>query len=56
MQGFFRHATVRPPQLPVDDTERADLRRLAEHAGLIRTGSGTRWAPPESQVAAPNIA
>lgn len=35
MQGMIRHASVRPPQLPVDDAERAELRRLAEHAGLI---------------------
>jgi len=39
MQGLIRHAAVRPPQLPVDDAERAELRRLAEHAGLIaKTG------------------
>ena len=35
MQGVFRHATVRPPQLGVDDAERAALRRLAGNAGLI---------------------
>lgn len=35
MQGLIRHATVRPPQLPVDKAERAELRRLAEKAGLI---------------------
>lgn len=35
LQGWFTHATVRPPQLPVDDVERAQLRRLAERAGLI---------------------
>jgi dihydrodipicolinate synthase/N-acetylneuraminate lyase len=35
MQGLIRHAAVRPPQLPVDDAERAELRQLAEHAGLI---------------------
>jgi len=35
MQGMIRHATVRPPQLPVDDAERAEIRCLAEHAGLI---------------------
>jgi 4-hydroxy-tetrahydrodipicolinate synthase len=35
MQGLIRHAAVRPPQLPVDKTERAELCRLAEHAGLI---------------------
>jgi 4-hydroxy-tetrahydrodipicolinate synthase len=36
MQGLIRHAAVRPPQLPVDKAERAELRRLAKHAGLIR--------------------
>jgi 4-hydroxy-tetrahydrodipicolinate synthase len=35
MQGMVRHATVRPPQLPVEDAERAELRRLAEQAGLL---------------------
>ena len=35
MQGQIAHATVRPPQLPVDDAERAELGRLAAHAGLI---------------------
>jgi 4-hydroxy-tetrahydrodipicolinate synthase len=35
MQGLIRDAAVRPPQLPVDDGERAELRRLAEQAGLI---------------------
>ncbi len=34
-RGTQRKAAVRPPQLPVDKTERAELRRLAEHAGLI---------------------
>ncbi len=38
MQGMIRHAAVRPPQLPVDDAERAELRRLAEHAGLVTRG------------------
>jgi 4-hydroxy-tetrahydrodipicolinate synthase len=36
MQGLMAHATVREPQLGVDDAERAELRRLALHAGLIR--------------------
>ncbi len=36
MQGMIAHATVRPPQLPVDDAERAELRRLAEAAGLLK--------------------
>ena len=35
MQGLIPHATVRPPQLGVDDAERAELRRLATFAGLI---------------------
>jgi 4-hydroxy-tetrahydrodipicolinate synthase len=35
MQGLIEHAAVRPPQLPVDDDERAELRRLALAAGLI---------------------
>ncbi len=35
MQRMIRHATVRPPQLPVDDAERSELRHLAESAGLI---------------------
>lgn len=35
LQGLFPHATVREPQLGVDDAERAALRRVAEEAGLI---------------------
>jgi 4-hydroxy-tetrahydrodipicolinate synthase len=35
MQGLIAHATVRAPQLGVDDAERAELRRLAELAGLV---------------------
>jgi 4-hydroxy-tetrahydrodipicolinate synthase len=35
MQGLISHATVRPPQLPVDDAERAELARLAAFAGLL---------------------
>jgi len=38
LQGLIRHAAVRPPQLPVDDAERAELRRLAEQAGLLARG------------------
>jgi 4-hydroxy-tetrahydrodipicolinate synthase len=34
LQGMFPHATVRPPQLPVDDAERAEIARLARAAGL----------------------
>jgi dihydrodipicolinate synthase/N-acetylneuraminate lyase len=35
LQGLIRHAAVRPPQLPVDDAERAALARLVAQAGLI---------------------
>jgi 4-hydroxy-tetrahydrodipicolinate synthase len=35
LQGLIPHATVRPPQLGVDDAERVELRKLAEQAGLI---------------------
>jgi 4-hydroxy-tetrahydrodipicolinate synthase len=35
MQRMIAHATVRPPQLPVDAAERAELRRLAVQAGLL---------------------
>jgi 4-hydroxy-tetrahydrodipicolinate synthase len=35
LQGLISHAAVRPPQLPVDDAERAELRRLAVRAGLV---------------------
>jgi len=35
LQGHFPHATVREPQLPVDDAERAEIARLARHAGLL---------------------
>ena len=35
LQGLIPHAAVRPPQLGVDDAERAELSRLAEQAGLI---------------------
>jgi len=38
LQGLVAHATVREPQLGVDDAERAELRRLVLHAGLIRDG------------------
>lgn len=37
MQGLIPHATVRAPQLGVDDAERAELRRLAQFAGLLGT-------------------
>ena len=35
MQGLIAHATVREPQLGVDDAERRELYRLAVHAGLV---------------------
>jgi 4-hydroxy-tetrahydrodipicolinate synthase len=35
MQGLFRTATVRRPQMDVSDAERAELRRLAALAGLL---------------------
>jgi dihydrodipicolinate synthase/N-acetylneuraminate lyase len=35
LQGIFPHATVRPPQLGVDDAERAEIARLVQGAGLI---------------------
>lgn len=35
LQGLFPHATVREPQLGVADAERAELSRLARHAGLV---------------------
>lgn len=35
MQGLIEHATVRPPQLPVDDDERVQLERLADVAGIL---------------------
>jgi 4-hydroxy-tetrahydrodipicolinate synthase len=39
MQGIIPYATVRPPQLPVDDAERLELRRLLAHAGPLAAGS-----------------
>ena len=36
LQGLIAHASVRPPQLPVGDDERAELARLARRAGLLR--------------------
>jgi 4-hydroxy-tetrahydrodipicolinate synthase len=35
LQGLFPHATVREPQLGVDDAERMELARLARQAGLL---------------------
>jgi 4-hydroxy-tetrahydrodipicolinate synthase len=39
LQGLIRHAAVRPPQLPVDQAERAELARLAAQAGLVEERS-----------------
>ncbi len=39
LQGMIRHAAVRPPQLPVEDAERTELRRLAGEAGLLGRGN-----------------
>jgi 4-hydroxy-tetrahydrodipicolinate synthase len=35
MQGLFRTATVRRPQMDVNEAERTELHRLATHAGLL---------------------
>ena len=35
LQGLIAHATVRPPQLGIDDAERVELKRLAAFAGLF---------------------
>jgi len=35
LQGHFPHATVREPQLAVDEAERAEIARLARQAGLL---------------------
>jgi len=35
LQGLFPHATVRAPQLGIDDAERAEIARLARAAGLV---------------------
>ena len=35
LQGLIAHATVRAPQLAVDDAERAQIARLAAQAGLL---------------------
>ena len=37
LQGLFPLATVREPQLPVDDAERAAIARLVRQAGLVGT-------------------
>jgi len=35
LQGLFPHATVRAPQLAVDDAERTEIAKLARAAGLV---------------------
>jgi dihydrodipicolinate synthase/N-acetylneuraminate lyase len=35
MLGVLRSAAVRPPLLPIADAERATIRRLLVHAGLL---------------------
>ncbi len=44
LQGLFPHATVRPPQLGVDDAERAAIAHLVRAAGLIGGTGGLRSA------------
>jgi 4-hydroxy-tetrahydrodipicolinate synthase len=39
MQGLLSSAACRPPQLGIDQTERAELRRLALQAGLLEGAS-----------------
>jgi 4-hydroxy-tetrahydrodipicolinate synthase len=39
LQGLIAHATVRPPQLGVDASERAHLARLAREAGLVEASA-----------------
>jgi 4-hydroxy-tetrahydrodipicolinate synthase len=39
MQRVLCSAAVRPPQLAIDDAERAELQRLAGAAGLLRTSA-----------------
>ena len=47
LQGLFPHATVRAPQLPVDDAEREVIAGLVEQAGLVETHAGARPGRPE---------
>jgi 4-hydroxy-tetrahydrodipicolinate synthase len=42
MQGLIAHATVRPPQLGIDADERAELRKLADAAGLLGERASAR--------------
>ena len=35
LQGLFPHATVRAPQLGIDDAERSEIAKLARAAGLV---------------------
>ena len=39
LQGLIPHATVRAPQLGIDDAERAEIARLAGFAGLLSRSS-----------------
>jgi 4-hydroxy-tetrahydrodipicolinate synthase len=48
MQRLIAHATVRPPQLGIDDDERAELERLAGEAGLLDTRIAGRALEPAS--------
>lgn len=54
LTGMFPSAAVRPPQLGVDEAERAELRRLAQRAGLVRPESvparGDRAQPPAERA------
>lgn len=53
LQGLFPHATVREPQLPVDDAERVELARLARAAGLL--GAARRGPTPGSSGSDPGL-
>jgi 4-hydroxy-tetrahydrodipicolinate synthase len=44
MQGLIAHATVRPPQLGIGADERAELRKLADAAGLLAERAVARRA------------
>jgi dihydrodipicolinate synthase/N-acetylneuraminate lyase len=52
MQGLIAHATVRPPQLGVDSDERAELRKLAEAAGLLGGRADARRASASVETTA----
>jgi 4-hydroxy-tetrahydrodipicolinate synthase len=44
LQGLIPHATVRAPQLGVDDAERKEIERLARFAGLLDLDQSPRRA------------